>query len=146
MSIRVRPVLGLKPIFFLVLLNGPLCIGFMYAHYLVARSNSLEDIFKLSGLGFFPSNPTGENKCNSLVLQLHSYYISFITQYDFDDLLNIDNIYFNQMVDRIYPTELQINRANSSDTEAPCFDLNLCMSNGTISTKMYDKRDHLILI
>ena len=23
-----------------------------------------------------------------------------------DDLLNIDSIYFNQMVDRIYPTEL----------------------------------------
>ena len=32
-----------------------------------------------------------------------------------DDLLNIDNIYFDQMVDRIYPTELQLNRANSSD-------------------------------
>ena len=31
-----------------------------------------------------------------------------------DDLLNIDNIYFDQMVDRIYPTELQLNRANSS--------------------------------
>ena len=48
-----------------------------------------------------------------------------------DDLLNIDNIYFDQMVDRIYPTELQLNRAN----------LNLCISNGTVSTKIYDKRD-----
>ena len=38
-----------------------------------------------------------------------------------DDLLNIDNIYFDQMADRIYPTELQLNRANSSDTEAPFF-------------------------
>ena len=38
-----------------------------------------------------------------------------------DDLLNIDNIYFDQMVDRTYPTELQLNRANSSDTEAPFF-------------------------
>ena len=36
-----------------------------------------------------------------------------------DDLLNIDSIYFDQMVDRIYPTELQLNRANSSDTKAP---------------------------
>ena len=36
-----------------------------------------------------------------------------------DDLLNIDNIYFDQMVDRIYPTELQLNRANSSNTKAP---------------------------
>ena len=38
-----------------------------------------------------------------------------------DDLLNIDNIYFDQMVDRIYPTELQLYRANSSDTEALFF-------------------------
>ena len=58
-----------------------------------------------------------------------------------DGLLNIDNIYFDQMVDRIFPTELQLNRANSSDTEAPFLDLNLCISNGTVSTKIYDKRD-----
>ena len=38
-----------------------------------------------------------------------------------DDLLSIDNIYFDQTVDRIYPTELQLNRANSSYTEAPFF-------------------------
>ena len=58
-----------------------------------------------------------------------------------DDLLNVDNNYFDQMVDRIYPTELQLKRANSSDTEAPFLDLNLCISNGTVSTKLYDKRD-----
>ena len=58
-----------------------------------------------------------------------------------DDLLDIENIYFDQMVDRIYPTELQLNRANSSDTEASFSDLNLCISNGTVSTKIYDKRD-----
>ena len=45
------------------------------------------------------------------------------------------------MVDRIYPTERQLNRANSSDTEATVLDLNLCISNGTVSTKIYDKRD-----
>ena len=61
--------------------------------------------------------------------------------YFIEGLLNIDNIYFDQMVDRIYPTELQLNRANSSDTEAPFLDLNLCISNGTVSTKIYDKRD-----
>ena len=59
--------------------------------------------------------------------------------YGLIDLLNIDNIYFDQMVDRIYPTELQLNRANSSDTKAPFLDLNLCIS--TVSTKLYDKRD-----
>ena len=31
-----------------------------------------------------------------------------------DDLLNIDNIYFDQMVDHIAPTQLQLNRANST--------------------------------
>ena len=35
-----------------------------------------------------------------------------------DELLNIDNTYFDQMVDRIYSTELQLTKANSSDTEA----------------------------
>ena len=35
-----------------------------------------------------------------------------------DDLLNIDNPYFEQIVGQIYPTELQLNKANSSDTEA----------------------------
>ena len=44
-------------------------------------------------------------------------------------------------MDRIYPTVLQLNRANSSDTEALFLDLNLCISNGTVSTKIYDKRD-----
>ena len=41
----------------------------------------------------------------------------------------------------IYPAELQLNKANSSDTEAPCLDLNLSISNGTVSTKNYDKWD-----
>ena len=39
-----------------------------------------------------------------------------------DDLLIIDNIYFDQMVDRIYSTKLS-NKANSSNTEAPFFGL-----------------------
>ena len=58
-----------------------------------------------------------------------------------DDLLNIDNPYFEQMVGQIYPTELQLNKANSSDTEAPFLDLNLSITNGTVSSKIYDKRD-----
>ena len=35
-----------------------------------------------------------------------------------DDLLNIDNPYFEGMVNQIYPPELQLNKANTSDTEA----------------------------
>ena len=58
-----------------------------------------------------------------------------------DDLLNIDIPYFEQMIGQIYPTELQLNKANSSDTEAPFFDLNLSITNGIVSSKIYDKRD-----
>ena len=41
-----------------------------------------------------------------------------------DDLLNIDSIYFEHLVDRIYPAELQLKKANSSDTKLPFLDLN----------------------
>ena len=36
-----------------------------------------------------------------------------------DGLLIIDNPYFERMVSQLYPTELQLNKAYSSDTEAP---------------------------
>ena len=58
-----------------------------------------------------------------------------------DDLPNIDNIYFEQMVHRIYPAELHLNKANASDNEAAFLDLNLSNHNETVSTKIYDKRD-----
>ena len=60
-----------------------------------------------------------------------------------DDLLNMDNPYFEQMVGQIhvYPTELQLNKVNSSDTEAPFLDLNLSITNGIVSSKIYNKRD-----
>ena len=58
-----------------------------------------------------------------------------------DDLLNIDNSYFEGMVNQIYPPELQLNKANISDTEAPFLDLHLSVSNGFVSSKIYDKRD-----
>ena len=35
-----------------------------------------------------------------------------------DCFLNIDNPYFEQMVGLIYPIDLQLNKANSCDTEA----------------------------
>ena len=45
------------------------------------------------------------------------------------------------MVGHIYPTELQLNNANSFDTEAPYLDLILSITNGIVSSKIYDKRD-----
>ena len=55
-----------------------------------------------------------------------------------DDLLNINNPYFEQMVGQIYPTELQLNKANSSDTKASFLDLNLSITNGIDSSRIYD--------
>ena len=57
-----------------------------------------------------------------------------------DDLSNIDNI-FDSMVNRIYPSDLQLNKANVSDTEASNLDLHLSISDGFVKTKIYDKRD-----
>ena len=49
------------------------------------------------------------------------------------------------MVGKIYPTELQLNKANSSDTEAPFLDLNLSITNGIVSSTIYAKRNDFIL-
>ena len=45
-----------------------------------------------------------------------------------DDMLNIDNIYFDGIFEHIYPSELQLDKANTSDTEAPFLDLHLTIS------------------
>ena len=45
------------------------------------------------------------------------------------------------MVHRIYPAQLQLNKANVSDTEAAFLDLNLSTHNDIVSTKIYDRRD-----
>ena len=44
-----------------------------------------------------------------------------------DDLLNINNIYFDQMVDRIYPTELKLEPILPIPRQLFLY-LNLCMS------------------
>ena len=46
------------------------------------------------------------------------------------------------MVGQIYPTDLQLNKANSSDTAAPFLDLNLSITNSIVSSKIYDKWDN----
>ena len=59
-----------------------------------------------------------------------------------DDQLNIDNNFFDSMVNRIYPSELQLNKANVSDAEASFLDVHLSISDGFVKTKIYDKRDY----
>ena len=58
-----------------------------------------------------------------------------------DDILNINNVYFGNMVSQIYHSELQLNNANTSDTEAAFLDLHLSISNDIVSTKIYDNHD-----
>ena len=58
-----------------------------------------------------------------------------------DDLLSIDNNFFDSMVNRIYHSELQLNKANVSDTKASILDLYLSISDGFVKTKIYDKSD-----
>ena len=58
-----------------------------------------------------------------------------------DDLINIGNNFCDSMVNRICPSELQLNKSNESDTEASFLDLHLSISDGFVKTKMYDKRD-----
>ena len=49
-----------------------------------------------------------------------------------DDILNINNVYFDNTVSQIYPSELKLNKANASDTEAKFLDLHLSISNDII--------------
>ena len=58
-----------------------------------------------------------------------------------DNLLNIGNTFFDSMVNRISPSELQLNKANVSDAEVSFSDLHLSISDGIVKTKIYDKRD-----
>ena len=55
-----------------------------------------------------------------------------------DDILNINNVYFDNSVSQLYPSELKLNKANTSDTEAAFLDLHLSISNDIVSTKIYD--------
>ena len=57
------------------------------------------------------------------------------------DILNINNVYFDNMVSQLYPSELKLYKANTSDTKAAFLDLHLSISNDIVSTKIYDKRD-----
>ena len=50
-----------------------------------------------------------------------------------DDLFNIENPYFEGVVNNIYPPGLQLNKANTSDTEVSFLDFLLSISNDFVS-------------
>ena len=60
-----------------------------------------------------------------------------------DDILKINNVYFDNMVSQIYPSELQLDKANTSGTKATFVDLLLSICNDIVSTNIYDKRAYL---
>ena len=106
----------------------------------------LDNIYIRFGSKLYRQNvgiPMGTN-CAPIVadLFLFCYERDFIidafnsTSRYLDDLLNIDNIHFEHMVHRIYPAELQLNKANASDAEAAFLDLNLSIHNDIVSTKI----------
>ena len=58
-----------------------------------------------------------------------------------DDILNVDNPFFPNLFQNIYPAQLQLNKANVSDTNVAFLDLDISAQQGRIFTKIYDKRD-----
>ena len=62
-----------------------------------------------------------------------------------DGLFNVDNNFFDSMVNHIYPSELQSHKANVSDTEASILEFQLCISDGFVMVKFLIKRDYFYL-
>ena len=58
-----------------------------------------------------------------------------------DDILDVDGVYFENMVSQMCPSGLWLGGANASDTEAAFLDLHLSISDDIVSAKIYDKRD-----
>ena len=58
-----------------------------------------------------------------------------------DDIFTIDNPTFAEHIPDIYPRELQLNKANTSDKETSFLDLNIKVIGNDIHTSVYDKRD-----
>ena len=84
-------------------------MGTNYAHLIAALflyCSERDFIASLSYLSY-------DKEANIIQAFLNSTFRSL------DDLFNIDNPYFEGMVGQIYPSELQLNKANASGTETP---------------------------
>ena len=67
----------------------------------------------------------------------HSIYVT-----DKDDLIVFNNKKFGDYVKEIYPSQLTVEKANTSDDLANCLDLTFIIeSNNRLYTKIYDNRD-----
>ena len=59
--------------------------------------------------------------------------------------MNIEYNFFDSMANRIYPSELQLNKASVSDAKALFLDLHLSILIGFVKTKIYYKLFFLIV-
>ena len=107
----------------------------------VMRQTSVCPFQKIINMILLKSRKENPQKLTQLS-QLSAF--NFTSRY-LNDLLNIDNDFFDSMVSRsrwsTLPSELQLNKANVSDTEASFLDLHLSISDGFVKTKISDKRD-----
>ena len=58
-----------------------------------------------------------------------------------DDIFTIDNLEFEKYIPNIYPAELQLNKANTSDKDTSSLDLNIKVIGSDIQSSVYDKSD-----
>ena len=97
--------------------------------------------------------PMGTN-CAPLIadLFLYCYERDFVSdlrrsrRHDLMDMFNdtsryLDNPEFEKYIPDIYPAELQLNKANTSDKETSFLDLNSKVIGSDIHTNVYDKRE-----
>ena len=55
-----------------------------------------------------------------------------------DDIFTIDNLELEKHIPDIYPTELQLNKANTSDQKNSFLDLNINVIGSDVHTSVYD--------
>ena len=103
-----------------------LCLALSYTDQIVGIPMGtnfaplVADLFLFCYERDFMKNLSSDNQADVIrAFNLTSRYL--------DDLLNIANPYFKGMVNQIYLPELQLNKANTSDTEAPFLYLHLCL-------------------
>ena len=62
-----------------------------------------------------------------------------------DDILNINNVYFDNRVSQTFPLELQLNKTKTSDTKAAFSDLHMSIFNDFFLPKCMINVTNLVL-
>ena len=81
----------------------------------------IADLFLFCYERDFMMSLSGDKQANIIDFNTPSRYL--------DDAININNVYFDNMVSKIYPAELQLIKTNTSDTETLVLGTHLFISN-----------------